>query len=144
MAKTNHAIEEEDFDLGWDLEKYDCWWQDPNYRPDIVNKSEMAERAEVSLTTIDAWIRQGAPIHKKGSNGIGYEISVAPFMEWHYARQQGISINEYRRRQLEDVRRYKEQQRVRGLEFENKKLKLELRNARSELRNLQREVRERK
>src|SRR5215204_333365 len=142
MADVDQANEGDEFDLGWDLEKFDCWWQDPNYRHDIVNKSEMAQRAEVSLTTIDAWIRQGAPIHRRGSNGIGYEISVAPFMEWHYARQQGISVNEYRRRQLQDVQRYKEQQRVRGLEFENKKLKAELKRARSELRKLRREVRE--
>jgi phage terminase Nu1 subunit (DNA packaging protein) len=134
MADLDQTNDEDEFDLGWDLVKYDCWWQDPNYRPDIVNKSEMAQRAEVSLTTIDAWIRQGAPIHKRGSNGIGYEISVAPFLEWQYARQQGISISEYRRRQLEDVQRYKEQQRVRGLELENKRLKRDLRKARSELR----------
>ena len=142
MADLDQTNDEDEFDLGWDLGKYDCWWQDPNYRHDIVNKSEMAQRAEVSLTTIDAWIRQGAPIHRRGSNGIGYEISVAPFMEWHYARQQGISVNEYRRRQLQDVQRYKEQQRVRGLEFDNKKLKAELRKARSELRELRREAHE--
>src|SRR5216684_4448536 len=124
MAKTNQVSEEEDFDLGWDLQKYDCWWQDPNYRPDFANKAEIAEIAEVSLKTIDDWIRKGAPVHRRGRNGVGYEIAVAPFMEWHRAREMGVSIAEYRRQQLEDVKKQKEAQRVRTLEADNKSLRL--------------------
>src|SRR5690349_4049082 len=108
MAKTSKINEEDDFDLGWDLQKYDCWWQDPNYRPDLATKAEIAEIAEVSLKTIDDWIRKGAPVYRRGSNGIGYKIAVTPFMEWHRAREMGVSISEYRRRQLEDVRKQKE------------------------------------
>ena len=144
MAKTNQVSEEEDFDLGWDLQKYDCWWQDPGYRPDIVNKAEIAEIAEVSLKTIDDWIRKGAPVHRRGSNGVGYEIAVAPFMEWHRAREMGVPIGDYRRQQLEDVKKQKEAQRVRTLEADNKRLRLELRASRSEIRMLRREVHERK
>lgn len=92
MSKANQIDTDEWFDLGGDLENYDCWFQDPNYRPDLVSKSEMAELAGVSLKTIDDWIRKGAPVHRRGRNGVSYQIAVTPFLEWHRARLMGVSI----------------------------------------------------
>lgn len=127
---------DDDFDIGWDIERYDCWWQDPDYRPDMLTKAEIAEVAEVSLKTIDDWIRRGAPVHCAGSNGIGYQINRAEFMEWRRARDMGLSIPQYREYQLEQVQKRKRAQRLCELEAENKQLKSECRALRIELKRL--------
>ena len=74
------------------------WWEDKKRKPVIYNKSEMAAFFEVSLKTIDDWVRKGAPVLSKGSNGVSYEIDVTPFWEWVEAHRSGISIQEVRRR----------------------------------------------
>src|SRR5215204_5073139 len=53
----------------WDCEKYLCWWQDPDRKPNLASKSVMAQMLNVSLKTIDDWIRKGAPVYQKGDHG---------------------------------------------------------------------------
>src|SRR3954467_7352809 len=108
---------------GFDTTKYNCWWQDPDYKAHIVNKREIAEFLDVSLMTIDNWIRKGAPVISEGNSGIPCKISSAAFIEWHMAHRAGISIEEFRQYQLKEARQAKERGRIERLEADNKRLK---------------------
>jgi len=77
------------------------WWLDKQRKPIIVNKAGMAQLMGVSVNSIDAWIRKGAPVVEWGSNGIAYKIDATPFLEWVRAYWQGITIVELRRRDME-------------------------------------------
>jgi len=56
----------------------------------------MAECLDVSLKTIDGWLRKGAPVFEKGSNGRRYLLDTAAFVEWVRARRAGLAIVELR------------------------------------------------
>jgi phage terminase Nu1 subunit (DNA packaging protein) len=70
-------------------------------KPYIVNKAWMAQAVGVSLKTVDDWIRRGAPVLKRGTNGVSYEIDAAAFLQWVRAYRQGITIGELRRQDME-------------------------------------------
>src|SRR5258708_30273291 len=69
-----HNEIENSFDVGFDQSKYDFGWQDPNRRPNLVSKGELAEIMDVSLKTIDDWERKGMPIYRHGGHGIPFPI----------------------------------------------------------------------
>ncbi len=74
------------------------WWEDES-RPILVfSKSEMAECCQVSLKTVDSWIRKGAPVFQQGASGKSYQLDAVAFVEWVRAFRGGISIDELRHR----------------------------------------------
>jgi phage terminase Nu1 subunit (DNA packaging protein) len=81
------------------------WWEDESRIILAYSKSEMAGCLRVSLKTIDTWIRQGAPVFEKGSNGRRYLLDAAAFVEWIRARRAGVTIAELR---VADETRYRE------------------------------------
>src|SRR3954447_27065529 len=107
-----HRELEDAFDHGWDTKQYLCAWQDPNRKPYLVSKNELAAMFGVALKTVDDWERRGMPIYQRGSYGVPYEIDIAAYWEWSIAREWGVSIQEYRRIELqEEVRRKTEEDR---------------------------------
>ncbi|SRR6266851_1380148 len=127
-------------DVGWDTQKYAAAWQDPNRRRKLVSKSELAKMLDISLSTIDAWERKGAPIHTKGNHGIAYQIDFGALWEWQMARSHGVSIEEYRQIVLEDEIRAKERDEARWAIIENKQLIKTVQALTGELASLRREV----
>src|SRR5690242_9512417 len=117
-----HGTQLEDGDPGFDETKYSFWYEDPNYRPYVINKAEAAETFGVSLPTIDAWIRKGAPVLRKGTNGVDYEICAPAFGEWVAAFRAGISISEYRFQQEKWFEKLHEKYRVLELQGQNERL----------------------
>ena len=77
--------------------KHYRWWEDKSRKPFVVNKSRMAELLDVSLTSIDDWVRRGAPVLERGANGVSYKIDATAFVEFVRARRLGISVDELRR-----------------------------------------------
>jgi len=78
--------------------RYYRWWEDKKRKPVVVNKSRMAELLDVSLKTIDDWVRRGAPVLVHGTNGVSYDIDTAAFIEFIRAHHARISIAELRLR----------------------------------------------
>ena len=50
-----------------------------------VNKAELAAWFEVSLPTIEAWIRKGMPIAQRGSRGVPWVIDILEVAEWRFS-----------------------------------------------------------
>ena len=50
-----------------------------------VNKAELATWFEVSLPTIEAWIRKGMPIAQRGSRGVPWVIDLLEVAEWRFS-----------------------------------------------------------
>ena len=50
-----------------------------------VNKAELAAWFEVSLPTIEAWIRKGMPIAQRGSRGVPWVIDLLEVAEWRFS-----------------------------------------------------------
>src|SRR5260370_29457908 len=80
-----HRELEDAIEHNWDQKRYNCWWEDPNRKPNLISKSELAERLDVSLKTVDDLIRKGAPVYRKGDHGIAYQIDSVAFFEWYMA-----------------------------------------------------------
>ena len=51
----------------------------------IANKAETAEWFDVSLATLDAWIRRGMPVVTRGHKGLQWEIDLLAVAIWRYA-----------------------------------------------------------
>lgn len=54
----------------------------------IASKAQCAEFFEVSLPTIEAWVRKGMPVVQVGAKGIAWEIDLLEACKWRFA---GIS-----------------------------------------------------
>jgi phage terminase Nu1 subunit (DNA packaging protein) len=54
--------------------------------PDIrkANKAQAAEFFGVSLPTVDAWIRKGAPVRTEGARGVSWELDLHALAQWRY------------------------------------------------------------
>lgn len=50
-----------------------------------VNKAELAAWFDVSLPTIEAWIRRGMPISQRGSRGVPWVIDLLEVAEWRFS-----------------------------------------------------------
>lgn len=53
----------------------------------ICGVNEIAETFGVSATTVDTWLRNGAPYVKQGSKGKSWEINTAEVSKWLRARE---------------------------------------------------------
>jgi phage terminase Nu1 subunit (DNA packaging protein) len=127
MSKTLQDIGlTEPADLGFDASKYDHWSQDPDRRPWLINKSQMAEFCGVALKTIDDWIRRGAPVYAYGDHGVSYQLDVAAFIEWTISYRSGVDIETLRERSIEERCKFQEQDKQLELQAENKRLRAEL------------------
>jgi phage terminase Nu1 subunit (DNA packaging protein) len=78
------------------------YWEDQNRIIFVYSKAEMAECMEVTLKTVDDWIRKGAPVFERGGNGKPYRLDAIAFVEWVRSYRAGISIEELRRRDERD------------------------------------------
>jgi terminase small subunit / prophage DNA-packing protein len=54
----------------------------PKVRGVIVNRAELASLYEVSLPTVDAWVRRGCPVIERGSKGREWKFSTADIFDW--------------------------------------------------------------
>lgn len=53
----------------------------------IANKAGCAEFFDVSMPTIDAWIRKGMPIVQKGGKGVSWQIDLLAAAQWRFGVQ---------------------------------------------------------
>lgn len=51
-----------------------------------ANRAQLADIWGVSLPTVDAWVRAGCPIDRKGSKGVQAEFDTAKVAKWHRDR----------------------------------------------------------
>jgi len=54
---------------------------------EVVNRSRLAALHGVSLPTIDAWVREGMPVVKRGSRGVEWEFDPAACYAWRMQRE---------------------------------------------------------
>jgi phage terminase Nu1 subunit (DNA packaging protein) len=57
----------------------------------LANKAEVAEFFGVSLPTVEAWLRRGAPYIQKGSKGISWQIDLLEVARWKFAPDTGTA-----------------------------------------------------
>ena len=53
----------------------------------IGNKAQCAAFFDVTLSTIEAWIRKGMPILQQGSRGVAWEIDLLEVCKWRFGGQ---------------------------------------------------------
>jgi len=53
----------------------------------IANKAGCAEFFDVSMPTVDAWIRRGMPIVQKGGKGVSWQIDLLAAAQWRFGVQ---------------------------------------------------------
>lgn len=53
----------------------------------IANKAQCAAFFEVSLPTIEAWVRKGMPVVQRGAKGVSWEIDLLEVCKWRFAGQ---------------------------------------------------------
>lgn len=51
-----------------------------------VNRSKLAELFDVSLPTIDVWVRANCPVVQRGSRGVEWVFNTADVMTWRMRR----------------------------------------------------------
>lgn len=51
-----------------------------------ANKAEVAEWFGVSVATVDAWLRRGAPYVQKGGPGKGWVFDLREVAQWYYGK----------------------------------------------------------
>lgn len=54
----------------------------PDYRR--ATKAAAATFFDVALPTISDWVRKGAPVVKRGKQGVGWELDLKAIAEWRY------------------------------------------------------------
>ena len=55
--------------------------------PDIrrANKAQAAQFFDISLPTLEAWLRQGAPVVQRGARGISWVLDLLALAEWRFS-----------------------------------------------------------
>lgn len=48
----------------------------------LLNRADLAQAFDVSLPTIDSWIRKGCPYRQRGSNGKAWQFSLPEVARW--------------------------------------------------------------
>ena len=48
----------------------------------LVNRAELATLFEVSLPTVDAWVRKGCPVVERGGRGREWKFHFAEVFNW--------------------------------------------------------------
>ena len=51
-----------------------------------ANKAEMAEWFNVSVATVDAWLRRGCPYIQRGGPGKGWVFDLREVAQWYYGK----------------------------------------------------------
>lgn len=74
-----------------------------------VNRSELAEIFGLSLPTVDAMVRQGCPVVKRGRRGTEYGFNTAEVYEWRIQRILDDASGDLNRASLEEAQRRKMQ-----------------------------------
>lgn len=52
----------------------------------IVNRAELAALFEVSLPTVDSWVRKGCPVVERGGRGREWQFHVSEISNWRIER----------------------------------------------------------
>ena len=50
-----------------------------------ANKAQAAQFFDISLPTLEAWFRKGAPVVQKGSKGVSWILDLRAIAEWHFS-----------------------------------------------------------
>ncbi len=74
----------------------------------IVNRRELADLWGVALTTVDAWIRRGCPVTRRGNRKIPWEFDSAAVADWRLKQAaldaagdtRDVSLDEARKRKM--------------------------------------------
>jgi len=59
----------------------------------LANKQELATLFDVSLPSIDAWLRRGAPYVVKGTNGVSWKFDIIAISKWLYTPKESSAID---------------------------------------------------
>ncbi len=51
----------------------------------LANKAEIAEFFEISLPSVESWIRRGMPVIQKGGRGISWQIDLLAVARWKFS-----------------------------------------------------------
>ena len=73
----------------------------------IVNRTQLSEVFGVSPPTVDAWVRNGCPIEKRGSRGVQAEFDTAKVAKWLKDRAVQDATGETQQDEAEIERRTK-------------------------------------
>lgn len=57
----------------------------PVFDPRRANKAQAAQFFDISLPTLEKWLREGAPILQMGSRGVSWEIDLKAVAQWRYS-----------------------------------------------------------
>lgn len=49
-----------------------------------ANKAEAAQFFEITLPTLEKWLREGAPVLQRGSRGVSWVLDLRALAQWHY------------------------------------------------------------
>jgi phage terminase Nu1 subunit (DNA packaging protein) len=55
----------------------------------FLNKAELAADLDVSLPTVDGWLRRGCPVLERGDRGRSYKFDWRDVVEWLERRNAG-------------------------------------------------------
>lgn len=53
----------------------------------LATLSETAEFFDVSIGTVQGWIRRGCPVVKRGHRGSGYQLDLLQVARWYFSQQ---------------------------------------------------------
>jgi phage terminase Nu1 subunit (DNA packaging protein) len=78
----------------------------PDGVPDaVLNKGEVADFFGVSAPTVEAWVGDGMPALKRGTNGSPWEFEASAIWAWKCARDHGAQVkSDEARRTIEAMR----------------------------------------
>lgn len=61
-----------------------------------TNKQGCAAHFNVSLPTIDAWVRKGAPVVQRGGSGVPWQLDLSDIARWLESRGRKPSVSQRR------------------------------------------------
>lgn len=61
----------------------------------ILNRAELASLCDVSLPTVDGWVRKGCPYLERGSKGREWRFDAAAVIEWRVAHSVEEALSGY-------------------------------------------------
>ena len=54
--------------------------------PRLANKVQLASWFEVSLPTVEAWVRKGMPVSQRGSRGVAWQFDLLEVARWKFGQ----------------------------------------------------------
>ncbi|PHS21748.1 MAG: hypothetical protein COA84_15145 [Robiginitomaculum sp.] len=65
------------------------WWPLPEGVVDTtMNRAELSQYMDVSINTIDAWMKAGLPVFEEGGNGKAYTFMLGDCAKWRHERDE--------------------------------------------------------